>query len=33
MAAVAQGGMAVIKEEEKKLGWDLLVSLSKSVGV
>lgn len=30
MVSVAQGGMVVIK---KKLGWDLLVSLSKSVGV
>lgn len=29
MATVARGGMAVIK----KLGWDLLVSLNKSVGV
>lgn len=29
MATVARGGMVVIK----KLGWDLLVSLSKSVGV
>lgn len=30
MVIVARGGMVVIK---KKLGWDLLVSLNKSVGV